>query len=117
MAGVVITINSPEPTSLYPAFITATSSQIWDEEVIIFFTIDGAPALKKGVMESITREGMSDLGDLVRDFRDLGGRIMVCELAFTTGTLERKEMRKGVEVVNSPTFIESSLGAKLTFSF
>ena len=117
MAKMAITVNGAEPKNLYPAFILGSSAAASGDEVILFFTPGGAPALKKGVLEKIKCKGMPDMEDLVDGVTALGGRLLVCELAFEAKDMQEKELREEVEVVGATTFVVEAQGAQLTFSF
>ena len=82
MGKVAITVNGAEPKNLYPPFILGSSALASGDDVILFFTPGGAPALKKGVLEEIKAKGMPDMAELVEGLTALGGRILLCELAF-----------------------------------
>lgn len=117
MGKVAITVNGPEPSNLYPAFILGSSALASGDDVILFFTPGGAPALKKGILEGIKAKGMPDMADLVEGLSDLDGRLLLCELAFEAKDMKEEDLRDGVEIVGATTFIVEAQGAQLTFSF
>ena len=112
-----ITINTSEPKDLFPAFILASSAAASGDEVILYFTPNAAPALKKGVLEAMEMKGMPDMADLVEGVAFMDGRFLLCELALKTGELTAEELREEVEVVGVTTFVVAAQGAKMTFSF
>jgi predicted peroxiredoxin len=114
---VAMVCNGAEPTNLYPAFILGSSAVALGDDLILFFTPGGAPALKKGEFEKIKGKGMPDLIDLVEGIEALGGRIMLCELAFEAKDMKKEELRDGVEVVGATTFMAEISDATVTFSF
>ena len=117
MGKVAITVNSAEPSNLYPAFILGSSAVASGDDLILFFTPGGAPALRKGVLEKIKAKGLPDMADLVDGVTALGGRILLCELAFEAKDIPQDDIREDVEVVGATTFIVEAEGAGLTFSF
>ncbi len=117
MSKTAITINTAEPKNLFPAFILASSAAASGDEVILYFTPNAAPALKKGVLESMEMEGMPNMSDLVEGVAFMDGRFLLCELALKTGDLTAEELREEVEVVGVTTFVVAAQGAKMTFSF
>jgi predicted peroxiredoxin len=117
MGKMAITINSADPKSLYPAFIMGTSAAASGDDVILFFEPYAAAALKKGLLESIKHEGMPVMEDLVEGVIDMGGRIMMCELALKAGFIKEEELREDVEIVGVTNFIVEAEGSQLTFSF
>jgi len=117
MAMMAITVNGAEPKNLYPPFILGSSAVASGDDVILFFTPGGAPALKKGVLEEIKGKGLPDMAELVDGLSALGGRIMMCELAFEAKDMKEEDLREGVEIVGATTFIVEAADAQLTFSF
>ncbi len=117
MGKMAITINGAEPKNLYPAFTLASSALATGDDVILFFTPSGAPALKKGFFETIKAKGLPDMADLVEGFTDLDGRLLMCELGFEAKDMKEEDLREGVEIVGATTFIVEAQGSELTFSF
>jgi predicted peroxiredoxin len=117
MVKTAFVCNGSEPTSVYPTFVLASSAVASGDEVIIFFTPAGAPVLKKGVLEGMTGKGMPDMADLLEGVMALGGRMLLCELAFEAKDLKKEEIREDVEVVGATTFISEIHDAQITFSF
>ena len=117
MGKLAITVNGSENKNLYPAFILGSSAAATGDDVILFFTPGGAPALKKGVLEAIKAKGMPDMEDLVDGLVGMGGRILMCELAFEAKDIKKEELREEVEIVGATTFIVEAQNSGLTFSF
>ena len=109
--------NGAEPKNLYPAFILGSSAIASGDDLILFFTPGGAPALKKGELEKIKSKGMPDMADLVEGVEALGARILLCELAFDAKNMTKDDLREGVEVVGATTFMAEISDAQITFSF
>lgn len=117
MGKMAITVNGDKPGNLFPAFIMGSSAVASGDELILFFGPNAAPALKKGVLEGMTAKGLPDMAELVEGVEVLGGRIMLCELAFEAKDMTEDELRDDVEIVGATTFIVAAQGADLTFSF
>jgi predicted peroxiredoxin len=117
MTKTAIVCNGSEPSNLYPTFILASSAAASGDDVILFFTPSGAPALKKGVLEELKGKGMPDMSDLLEGVEALGTRILLCELAFEAKDMKEDEIRDGVEVVGATQFIAEIHDAQITFSF
>jgi uncharacterized protein involved in oxidation of intracellular sulfur len=109
--------NGPEASNVFPCFVLGASSAALGNEVVVFFTPAGSPALGKGVMEEMHVNGLPPLVELVEDFLGLGGKIMLCELAFPVKGLTEDDIRDGVEVVGAVGFMDEIQDATLTFSF
>ena len=55
--------------------------------------------------------------ELYNGIRELGGKILVCELALEAKDLKAEDFREGVEIVGATSFIASIGDATITFSF
>jgi len=117
MSKVAMVCNGSEPKNLYPAFILGSSAVASGDDLIIFFTPGAAPALKKGELEKIKAKGYPDMGELVEGVTALGGRLLLCELAFEAKDMTKDEIRDDVEVVGATTFMAEINDARITFSF
>ena len=87
------------------------------DEVILFFTPAAAPALVKGYLEEIKARGMPEMADLVHDFQDLGGRMLVCDLCVEATDVQAEDLRGGAEIVGVTSFLADTQDATRTFSF
>ena len=114
---VAIVCNGAEHKNLYPTFILGSSAVASGDEVILFFTPDGAPALKKGELEKIKDKGMPNMEDLVEGIEALGARLLLCELALEAKDIKKEELRHGIEIVGATSFMAEIDDAQVTFSF
>lgn len=114
MAKIAITCNGSEPKNLYPTFMMGATAAALGDEVILFFTPGAAPALKKGVLETIQLQGYPDMKDLVAGF---SGRILLCDLCFEALGIEPEALRPGVEIASVTTFLAETADAGRTFCF
>ncbi len=117
MAKVAITCNGSEPVNVFPPFILGSSAAASGDDVIIFFTPGGSPAMVKGAIEKMEGKGLPNLVELFNGLRDLGGRVMVCELALEAKGLKKEDLREGVEIAGATTFMNEIKDASVTFSF
>jgi len=117
MSKVAMVCNGSEPKNLYPAFILGSSAIASGDDLIIFFTPGAAPALKKGELEKIKSKGMPDMIELVEGIMALGGRLLLCELAFEAKDMKKEDLREDIEVVGATTFMSEISDAQVTFSF
>jgi len=114
---VAIVCNGAENKNLYPTFILGSSAVASGDEVVLFFTPGAAPALRKGVLEKIKAKGYPDMAELVEGLQNLGGRILLCELALEAKDMKKEEFRDGVEIVGATSFMADIDDAQVTFSF
>ncbi len=117
MGKVAITVNGTENKNLFPAFILASSAAASGDDVIMYFTPDAAPALKKGVLENMKGKGMPEMVDLLEGVIALDGRLLMCELGLPANDMTADELIEEVEVCGATTFVVEAHGADLSFSF
>ena len=118
MAKTAITCNSAESSSVFPAFILGSAAAACGDDVVMFFTVGGAPAMAKGELEKMNGvKGMPDLMELYEGFCVLGGKIIVCELILGTRDLKADDFREEVEITGATSFLGEISDAQITFSF
>ena len=117
MGKVAIVCNGSEPKNLYPTFVLGSSAAALGDEVLLFFTPGAGPALKKGELETIKGKGMPDMADLLNGIKNLKVRLLLCELAMEAKDLKKEELRDGVEIVGTTSFMADIRDARITFSF
>jgi predicted peroxiredoxin len=117
MPKTAIICNGGEPHNLFPTFILGSAAAAMGDEVILFFTPSGAPALVKGKLERIEAKGMPEMGELVHSLQALGGRVLVCDLCLEAKDLQEEELRDGIEIVGVTSFLADTQDATRMFSF
>ncbi|TRZ48251.1 MAG: peroxiredoxin [Dehalococcoidia bacterium] len=117
MAKTAITVNGSGPGNIFPAFIVGSAAAACGDDVVLFFTPGGAPALVKGEIEKMSAKGMPDLKELVEGLQVLGGRIIACELAIEAKDIKKEDFREGVEIMGVTSFLGEISDAQITFSF
>jgi len=117
MAKVAITVNGSAPPNIFPSMILGSSAAASGDDVTIFCTPGGAPTMVKGELEKIQGKGLPNIVELYNGIRELGGKILVCELALENKDLKVEDFREGVEIVGATSFMASIADATITFSF
>lgn len=103
---------------IFPTLIMGSSALSLGDEVLIFFCPAGAPVLVKGELEKKQgAKGLPDPVELFDTILELGGRIIICELAFEAKDIDPESVRDGVEVMNAPSFLLEAQGATLSLVF
>jgi predicted peroxiredoxin len=110
--------NHTEAGSVMPTLIMSSSGLSLDYKVVLFFSPGGAKALLKGELEKFQGlKGLPDPIKLYNDIRELGGRIILCELALEAKDIDPKDLREGVEIMKAPQFLMEAEGATMTLTF
>lgn len=110
--------NHADASGVMPTLVMASSALSLDYEVLLFFCPGGATALVKGELEKLQgQKGMPDPVKLYNDIKELGGRIILCELALEAKGISREDVRDGVEIMKAPPFLMAAEGATMTLTF
>jgi predicted peroxiredoxin len=117
MAKVAITVNGSAPSNIFPPMILGSAAIGSGDSVTIFCCPGGAPTMVKGELEKISGKGLPNIVELYNGIRELGGKILVCELALENKDIKREDFREGVEIVGATSFMASITDATITFSF
>lgn len=87
------------------------------DDVILFFAPTAAPALVRGHLETVEGLGVPDMGEMVRDLQDLGGRLLVNDLCIEATGVQKEDLRAGAEIVGVVSFLADTGDTTRTFSF
>jgi len=117
MAKTAITVNGSEPGNIFPAMILGSAAAACGDDVVMFFTPGGAPAMVKGALEKIKAKGMPDIVELYEGLCVLGGRVIACELCVGAKDIKPEDLREGVEIMGATSFLGEIADAQITFSF
>jgi uncharacterized protein involved in oxidation of intracellular sulfur len=75
-----------------------------DVDVVIGLQADGV-ALSTGGVDDVEAPGFPPLAKLVADFRELGGRLLVCKPCLGSRGIAPEDLVEGAEVVAAGRFI------------
>jgi peroxiredoxin family protein len=112
---VTIVLHSGDIDKVYSALIIGTGALSMDMEASIFFTFWGLERLKKGGLEGgplskmnmfglgkwmikrkMKKAGVASLEKLLQDFKELGGKILACDLTMAVMGITREDLRDDV---------------------
>lgn len=130
-----IVLHSGEMDKLYSALIIATGSLSMGMEASIYFTFWGLQRLRKGGLEKgelskmhmmgigksmvrsrMDRAGVATLERLMSDFKELGGRIIACEMTMEVMGIDKKDLREDLidEYGAVGTYVQEARGSSIT---
>lgn len=115
----VIVCNGDTAASIMPTLIFASSGLAIDNDVHVFFCPAGAKWLVKGELEKLGQpKGLPDPVGLFDTILDLGGKVVLCELALENKGIDPADVRdERVVIEKAPPFLMDAGGATMTFSF
>ena len=114
-----VVCNGDTPASIMPTLIMSTSGLAVDNEVVIFICPGGARGMLKGELEKLgTPKELPTPVDLFNDIMDLGGEVILCELALENKGINPKDLRdERIKITSAPPFLMKIENANITFSF
>jgi predicted peroxiredoxin len=102
-----------------PTLIMSSSGLAVDNEVVIFVCPAGARWMLEGELEKLgTPKGLPDPVGLFNDILDLGGEIILCELALENKGIDPKDLRDDrIQIAKAPPFLMKIEDANITLTF
>ena len=115
---IVMTSGTDTPRRCATPFFMATLAAAMDYEVDMFFTIDGAQLLVKGVADKVfPKEGGRAAGGYLQDALDAGVNFKACTASMELHGLKKEDLIDGVEMVGGASMWEMADAAKIVVSF
>jgi len=107
-----IIVHSGDMDKIYSALIVANGALAMGMEVSLYFTFWGLQRLKKGALEKgplskmnmlglgkwmvkrrMKKAGVASLERLLQDFRELGGKILACDMTMEVMGIKKEDLR------------------------
>ena len=114
-----VVCNGDTPANIMPTLIFSNSGLALDYEVHIFVCPAGARWMLKGELEKLgTPKGLPNPVKLFNDVLELGGEIVLCELARENKDIKPEDLRDSrIIIEKAPPFLMTAEGATMTYSF
>ncbi len=114
-----IVCNGETSANIMPTLIFASSGLALDYEVHIFFGPAGSRWTVKGELEKLGEpKGMPNPLKLFNDILELGGEMILCELALENKGIDPKDLRDPrIQIAKVPPFLMKIEGATQTYVF
>lgn len=115
----VVVCNGDEAKNIMPTLIFASSGLALDYEVHVFFCPAGTKWTLKDELEKLgTPKGLPNPVGLFNDILDLGGKVVLCELALENKGVSSSDLRDSrILIEKAPPFLMAAEGAAMTFTF
>ena len=95
--------NDPEPATI--PFVMAVAAMASDVEVAIGLQASGVELAVKGAADGVQARGFPPLAKLLDDFRELGGRLLVCGPCINGRQIDAARFAENAEVVAAGRFV------------
>jgi hypothetical protein len=110
------TSGTDTPERLYAPFILATTAAAMGQEPIVYFSIKGVTAMKKGEAEKIRIGEFPRLSEVIDQAVGAGVKLMVCEQSCMLLGLDRGDFIEPAQVVGAATLNDIVLDADAVIS-
>jgi peroxiredoxin family protein len=130
-----IILHSGDMDKVYSALIIGNGALSMGMEATIYFTFWGLQRLKKGGLDKgklskmnmlglgrsmvkgrMTKAGVADLDKLMADYKELGGKIIACEMTMEVMGIKKEDLR--LELIDEfgavGTYVNDARDAKIT---
>jgi predicted peroxiredoxin len=115
----VVVCNGDEVKNIMPTLIFASSGLALDYQVHVFFCPAGTKWTLKDELEKIgTPKGLPNPIKLFNDILELGGKVVLCELALENKSVTPGDLRDPrILIEKAPPFLMAAEGATMTYVF
>ena len=98
----------------YAPFVIGTTAQASDVKANIFLMMDAVLLAKKGYAKKVKAPGFPPLVDLIKSFRDEGGKVYVCSNSAAFRGISENDIIEGSEIAGAALMVDEILEHKRT---
>ena len=103
---VFMVLHGPgQPEHATIPFVMGCAALASDVEVVLGFQADGVELVRVGVADGIEAPGFPPLAKLLKDYRELGGSLLVCSPCIKSRGIDASDLIEGAEVVAAGRFV------------
>ena len=96
--------DDPDRTTV--AFVLANAALGSEKDTMVFLSTEGVRVSQVGYADDINEEGFAPLSQLMANFAEGGGRILVCAPCFNKRGLDADNLVAGATIVGGASLIE-----------
>lgn len=115
---VYMATRGPEnPEMAVMPFIHAVGALTMDVEAVVFLLANAAMIAKRGFAEQIKVGALPPLGELLHNFQEMGGKLLVCGPCCKSRAIGEDELVSGAKIVGAATLTQEVLSAKAVLNY
>jgi predicted peroxiredoxin len=115
---IVMTSGPDTPRRCATPFFMATLAASMEYDVTMFFTIDGALLLKKGLAKTIyPKKGGKSVDEFLQEAVEAGVKLTACTASLELHDLKPEDLIDGVKMVGGASLWQMAEGMKTVLSF
>jgi len=97
-AVISLTTGLEDPEKVTVAFLVAVAAAEKQRPTLMFLTKEAVRLASEGVAQGVACEGCPPLPDLVKRYREAGGRLLVCPICFNARHLAGSTLVENAEL-------------------
>jgi predicted peroxiredoxin len=113
----IVTHAGEDPERATFPFMLATAAQAMEVEAVVALQGVSVFLAKKGYLENVAAAGLPALKDLVKNFLEAGGKLLICTPCIRERNIEESELIEGSELIAAARLNQEILSANATLVY
>ncbi|UCE83866.1 MAG: DsrE family protein [Deltaproteobacteria bacterium] len=113
----IVTHAGEDPERATFPFMLATAAQAMEVEAVVALQGVSVFLAKKGYLENVVAAGLPALKDLVKNFLEAGGKLLICTPCIRERNIEESELIEGSELIAAARLNQEILSANATLVY
>ena len=113
----IITHAGEDPERATFPFMLATAAQAMDVEAVVALQGVSVFLAKKGYLEHVAAAGLPALKDLVDNYLESGGKLLICTPCIRDRNIEESDLLEGSELIAAARLNQEILSANSTLVY
>ena len=113
----IVTHAGEDPERATFPFMLATAAQAMEVEAVVALQGVSVFLAKKGYLENVVAAGLPALQDLVDNFLEAGGKLLICTPCIRERNIEESELIEGSELIAAARLNQEILSANATLVY
>lgn len=114
---VIATHGDEDPERATIPFVMANAGLASDTDVSVILQTTGVNLAVKGYAKHVRAEAFPPLTDLVKNFMEMGGKLMVCAPCIKSRGISEDELIEGAKIIAAGTVVAETTGADTTLVY
>jgi predicted peroxiredoxin len=114
---IVSTHSNDDPERATIPFVLGLTAVSQGKEAVVLLQIDGVWMARKGFAELVRDESFPPAAEMMNQFLEAGGRLLVCGPCAKKRRLEPADLIEGAVIVNAPTIVREMGEARNVVSY
>jgi len=113
----IVTHGGEDPERATFPFMLATAAQAMEVEAVVALQGVSVFLAKKGYLEHVAAAGLPALKDLVNNFLEAGGKLLICTPCIRDRHIEESDLIEGSELIAAARLNQEILSANATLVY